>query len=125
MPLFFFHSSCFPFGHIFRITRYVAFRLYQGKGVSNVRISDLQAKDIVNMNDGKKMGNLHDLEIDMKTGKILGLVIAAGGRWPSLFQREDEITVPWNRIEKIGTDIIFVDHRNMPLRTIYDEVDEK
>ena len=103
----------------------LAFRLYQGKGVSNVRISDLQAKDIVNMNDGKKMGNLHDLEIDMKTGKILGLVIAAGGRWPSLFQREDEITVPWNRIEKIGTDIIFVDYRNMPLRTIYDEVDEK
>ena len=100
-------------------------RLYQGKGVLNVRISDLQAKDIVNMNDGKKMGNLHDLEIDMATGKILGLVISAGGKWPSLFQREDEITVPWSRIEKIGTDIIFVDHRNLPLRTIQDEVDEK
>ncbi|MGN1401748.1 MAG: YlmC/YmxH family sporulation protein [Bacillus sp. (in: firmicutes)] len=87
-----------------------------------VRISDFQVKDIVNLADGKRLGNLHDLEVDINTGRVLSLIISGSGKWPSLFQREDEIIIPWSKIKKIGKDIIFVDNEVRPLRTIEDEV---
>ena len=39
-----------------------------------MRISDLQLKDIVNINDGKKIGNIIDVKINEK-GDMEGLVV--------------------------------------------------
>ncbi len=91
-----------------------------------VKISDFQMKDIVNLADGKKMGSLHDLDIDTETGQIIALIVSGSGRWPALFQRESEIVIPWTKIKKIGADIIFVDFsERMPLKTIQEEAAEK
>lgn len=75
-----------------------------------MKISQFQTKDIVNLSDGKKLGVLYDLEIHLPTGQIEALIVASSGRWINMFQREAEIIIPWNKIKKIGEDLILVDY---------------
>ncbi len=39
-----------------------------------IRISELQMKDVINISDGKRIGNIGDIEIDMNTGKFVLLL---------------------------------------------------
>jgi len=75
------------------------------------RISDFQIKDIVNIADGKKLGNMTDLEINTTTGKIEAIVVSNSSRWMGVFGRDQEIVIPWHKIKKIGTDVILVEHQ--------------
>jgi len=75
------------------------------------RISDFQIKDIVNIADGKKLGNMTDLEINTATGKIEAIVVSNSSRWMGVFGRDQEIVIPWHKIKKIGTDVILVEHQ--------------
>lgn len=89
------------------------------------KISEFQIKDIVNLADGKKLGTLHDMEINIKTGHINALIVGRNGKWPTIFQKEEEIVIPWGKIKKIGSDIVFVDYSEKShLRTIQDEVEK-
>lgn len=88
-----------------------------------MRISDFQLKDIVSLSDGRKLGNIQDLDIDLKTGQINAVFVTNSARWRTMFQKDDEIKIPWHKIKRIGEDIIFVDESL--LRTIEDEIKEK
>ena len=43
-----------------------------------IKISELQAKDVVNVSDGRKLGQIYDLEIDLRLGKVKSLIIPWG-----------------------------------------------
>ncbi len=45
-----------------------------------IQISELQMKDIINVSDGKRLGNIGDIEIDMNTGKIDSIIISKQAR---------------------------------------------
>lgn len=79
-----------------------------------MRISDLQAKDVVSVGDGKRLGSIGDLEIDPDSGLIHALVIPGQGRFFGMVASGQDYVVPWNQIVKIGSDVILVDLR--PLR---------
>lgn len=64
------------------------------------RISDFQIKDIVNIADGKKLGNMSDLEINTATGKIEAIIVSNGTRLMGFFGREQDIVIPWRKIKK-------------------------
>ncbi len=81
------------------------------RGIVMVRISEFQIKDVVNISDGKKLGNIGDIEINLETGKIETIIIGNTGRLLGFFGREEEIAIPWNQIVKIGTDVILVRHQ--------------
>ncbi|WP_017727220.1 YlmC/YmxH family sporulation protein [Halalkalibacterium ligniniphilum] len=74
-----------------------------------MKISDLQAKDIVNMENGKRLGTITDLDIQLTTGKIGALVIGGTGRVMGLFGKDEEVVIPWKNIVKIGSDVILVE----------------
>lgn len=76
-----------------------------------VRISEFQIKDVVNISDGKKLGNIGDIEINLETGKIETIIIGNTGRLLGFFGKEEEIIIPWNQIVKIGADVILVRHQ--------------
>ncbi|WP_409305343.1 YlmC/YmxH family sporulation protein [Peribacillus sp. SCS-155] len=76
-----------------------------------VKISEFQVKDIVNIHDGKKLGNMSDLSINVTTGNIEAIIVSGGGRVMGLFGREEEMIIPWNKIKKIGADVILVEHQ--------------
>ena len=71
-----------------------------------LRISDLQNKKIININSGKSIGNIMDIEV-LDSGKIESLIIEQGKNIFSL-NRESEIRLYWNDIVKIGEDVILV-----------------
>lgn len=74
-----------------------------------VRMSDLRVRAVVNVHDGRRLGNIEDLEIDPETGQILAIVVPAPSSFFGLFAREGDYVIPWERIQKIGQDVILVD----------------
>ena len=73
-----------------------------------MKISDLQAKDIVNLETGKRLGHLTDLDLNLDSGQIESIIISSGGKMMSLFGKDEEFIVPWSNIIKIGSDVILV-----------------
>ena len=72
-----------------------------------MRISDLQNKDVVNVLDGKKIGNIIDVSINQE-GVTTGLIVEKYKFLVSMFTSNKEIEIKWNQIEKIGEDVILV-----------------
>ncbi len=72
-----------------------------------MRLSDLQNKDVVNMEDGKKIGNIIDVIID-KDGNMEALIVQKSKFITNLFSNKDELEVKWKQIQKIGEDVILV-----------------
>lgn len=72
-----------------------------------MRLSDLQSKDIINIKDGKKIGNIIDINID-SDGLSSGIIVEKSKFLISHFTNSGEIVVKWSEIEKIGTDVILV-----------------
>ena len=72
-----------------------------------VRYRDMSSKEIVNMNEGSRLGILGqtDLEIDKDTGQIESLIIP-NYKWFGLKKEGDEVKISWSSIEKIGEDMI-------------------
>jgi YlmC/YmxH family sporulation protein len=73
-----------------------------------VKISEFQSKDVVNVSDGKRLGNVGDIDIDLATGKIEAIIIAGSGKVFSFLSKDPEIVIPWRNIVKIGEDVILV-----------------
>lgn len=74
-----------------------------------VRIYDMKQKEVINTGDGSRLGYISDIEIDLTNGKILQLIVPGPGRVLGLFGKEMEYQIPWDKIKKIGEDIILVD----------------
>lgn len=75
-----------------------------------IKISDFQAKDVVNVMDGKNLGQICDLELNVSLGRIDAIVVPGkvNGKFLGLFGNGDEIVIPWRNIVKIGKDVILV-----------------
>lgn len=82
-----------------------------------LRISEFQMKDVVNVSDGKRLGNIGDIDIDMRTGKIQAVIITKQGKMLGLFGKEEEFVIPWKQIVKIGEDVILVRADHVPTVT--------
>ena len=73
-----------------------------------MKISDFQTKDVINIVDGKKLGQISDIELDLRSGRIEAVVVPGGGRFFGLFGGGDDIVIPWRSIVKIGADVVLV-----------------
>jgi YlmC/YmxH family sporulation protein len=75
---------------------------------SGVKISDFQSKDVVNIVDGKKLGQISDLELDLRQGRIESIVVPNHSRFFGFFGGGADVVVPWRNIVKIGMDVVLV-----------------
>ncbi len=73
-----------------------------------MRLSDLQHKDVINMLDGKLVGNIIDVSINALNGNMETLIVEKSKFFVSLFSNKNEIEIKWGQIEKIGEDVILV-----------------
>lgn len=76
-----------------------------------VKISEFQIKDVVDVSDGKRLGNIGDIEINLTTGKIEAFVINGSGRVLGFFGKDEDVVIPWKNILKIGQDVILVRYK--------------
>lgn len=73
-----------------------------------MKLSDLSTKDIINDEDGARLGKITDVEIDPATGKVINIYVYRSFRFLSFFTNKDIIQIPWNKILKIGNDVIII-----------------
>ncbi len=74
-----------------------------------VKVSDLRLREVINVINGKKLGLIKDIEIDLEAGRIKSVVLPGNGRILGLFGRNDDVVVPWQKIKKLGLDVILVE----------------
>lgn len=74
-----------------------------------IKISELKQREVINVNDGRRLGIVYDVEIDMEQGKIDAIVLPGTGRVLGLFSKESDIVINWDDIKKIGADVILID----------------
>mgnify|MGYP000653436161 CR=1 FL=1 len=76
-----------------------------------MRLSELQNKNLVNVSNGKNIGNIIDVNIDYQSGNIKSFIIESKGSILNLLIKENEIEVILNYIQKICEDVILVNMR--------------
>lgn len=74
-------------------------------------LDELSGKEIVNLNNGERLGIVGDSDIiiDENTGKILTLLVPDRKFQFKLFGEIEDIEIPWQAIKKIGNDMIIVE----------------
>lgn len=75
-----------------------------------MRLCELRGKEVINAADGRCLGNVIDLDIDICCGHIQALIVPKTNKLFSLFCQEGEIVIPWCKVIKVGKDIILVEH---------------
>jgi YlmC/YmxH family sporulation protein len=78
--------------------------------MSAMRLSELVGREIVDMKNGEKIGQLGraDLCINIDTGKIEQVIFPVNRSLLSFGKQRQEYTLTWNSIRKIGQDLILV-----------------
>ncbi len=74
-----------------------------------MKLSELQKKDIVNIKNGKKIGKIIDVEFDQNNGYMIKFIIERTHFIKSLFTQNDEISIKFTQIKKMGEDVILID----------------
>lgn len=75
-----------------------------------IKVSDLRMREIVNVVDGKRLGLIKDIDVDLEIGRIKAIILQGDNRIMGFFSRNDDIIIPWDRVKKIGVDVILVEH---------------
>lgn len=70
---------------------------------------ELKRKEIINLCDGARLGTICDMEIDSQTGQINSIVVPGPPKFFGMIKSDEEIVIPYNKIKKIGDDVILID----------------
>lgn len=88
------------------------------KGVSKIRLNDLNGKEMVNIYDGMRMGTVgeSDMLIDEKSGQIISIILPNRGNAFNFWADRQKLVIPWEAVMKIGREVIVVDIDNTHMR---------
>ena len=71
--------------------------------------SELKKKDVICIGDGRLLGRVTDLELDIGTGQLRALIVPCGAGLSCFFHSSKSIMAsPWQQIACIGDDVILV-----------------
>ena len=73
-----------------------------------IRVSDIMDKEIINVKNGKNMGFITDIDIDVNEGKVISFSTTGEGGGSFFSRGMDVDVILWNDILKIGCDTIIV-----------------
>lgn len=78
--------------------------------MNQVRLSELIGKDIVNIQNGSRLGTVadSDLVLQADTGEIESIILPSKGGILNFWDRSN-FTIPWSAVRKIGSEVIIVD----------------
>jgi len=69
---------------------------------------ELRDKEVINVITGKRLGFINDIELDASCGRITRILLPPPNKYFSIFSTKECICIPWENIEKIGSDTILV-----------------
>ena len=68
---------------------------------------DFKHKEVININNGKRMGYVQDVCADLQSGSITSIIVPGENKFASMFSNKNDIIIPWDKIHCIGEDTIF------------------
>ncbi|AZO95102.1 YlmC/YmxH family sporulation protein [Iocasia frigidifontis] len=72
--------------------------------------SELKMKDVIDVKNGKKLGYIDDVDIELEQGRIRAFIIPShNNKILSFFSKKQDLIINWNEIKKIGEDVILVE----------------
>lgn len=70
-------------------------------------INNLRQMEIIDINSGSKMGYIKDLRVDCEEYRIISILLPS--QKSSWFNKNNSFEIPWEKVKKIGVDVILVD----------------
>lgn len=74
-----------------------------------MRITELHCKEVICISDGRRLGFICDVEVELPSGNIIAIVVPGPCRLFGVIGRQDDYVIPWRCIKRIGPDIVLVD----------------
>lgn len=74
-----------------------------------MKASELRQKEVINIKTGKRLGNIIDYDIDLRSGRITGVSVPVQGKFSILSKSDQDIFVAWEKIKKIGDDVVLIE----------------
>ena len=74
-----------------------------------VRFSQLRCKEVICVTDGRRLGYVSDIRLEVPEGMVASIIVPGPCRFFGLFGRHDDYVIPWSCIRRIGPDIVLVD----------------
>ena len=76
-----------------------------------IKVSELRQRDVINVVDGRRLGFIKDVELDIAEGKIKALILPGqGGKFLFFFGHNEDIIIPWEKVIRVGIDVILVEN---------------
>ena len=70
----------------------------------------LKNKEVINISDGRSLGFVYDIEVDLDKGVIDGIVIPGARGFMGLFsKKEGDMVIKWDKVKTVGDEVILVD----------------
>ena len=74
----------------------------------------LKNKEVINIFDGRSLGFVSDIEVDLEKGVIDGIVIPGARGFMGFFNRgETDTVIRWESVRTVGDDVILVEVEGM------------
>lgn len=73
------------------------------------KISDLTRRDMINIVDGRRLGPVKDVLVDLATGKVTALVLEAQRKKFGFLSVGGDVVVPWDKVKKIGPHAVLLE----------------
>lgn len=70
---------------------------------------DFKHKEVININNAKRLGYVQDVTADLQTGIITSIIVPGSNKIFNMFSGNNDIVIPWTKIKCIGDDIILVE----------------
>ena len=77
--------------------------------MANISFCELRRKEVINLRDGARLGAVCDLEVDLCSGTVCSIVVPGPPKMWGLLKSDEELVIPFRKINKIGDDVILVD----------------
>lgn len=78
-----------------------------------ISATDLREKEVINLVDGRKLGFIYDLEVNLEKGRIEALLVPGPGKFLGIFGKDNDFVISWKDIIKIGVDVILVELKDV------------
>ena len=77
----------------------------------SMKFTQLQCKEVICISDGRRLGYISDVLVELPEGTICAIVVPGPCRVLGLWGRQCDYHIPWCCIRKVGPDIVLVDVR--------------
>ena len=74
--------------------------------MNEVNFSQLCHREVINVEDGRRLGKIIDIVFEQCSGRILGFVVPGERRW--IWWNRHDVFIPYHNICKVGEDVILV-----------------